>query len=188
MNEHQTISLESEAGFRALFQYATVGILVIGSDGRIELANPCIEKLFGFTNAELIGQPVEILIPESLRKKHVDHRDDYFNKPKARPMGYGLNLLARRKGGIEFPVEISLGHYQLADEKLAVAFITDITDRKVAEKKLLENKFKLDDETEGLKLLNQAGNSLWQIEDLQEGLYEILASAIQITKADKGNV
>lgn len=136
MNENQTISLESEAGFKALFQYATIGIIVIGSDGRIELANPCIEKLFDYTNAELIGQQVEILIPQALRRRHEHHRDEYFKRPKARSMGYGLNLFARRKDGFEFPVEISLGHYRLGSERLAVAFITDITERKKADEDL----------------------------------------------------
>jgi PAS domain S-box-containing protein len=136
MNEENVLTLESEAGFRALFEFATVGILVISSGGRIELANPCIEKLFGYTKAELIGQPIEILIPETFRKMHVHHREGYFNRPKARPMGYGLRLFARKKDGFEFPVEISLGHYQLDDEQLAVAFVTDITESKRSQEEL----------------------------------------------------
>jgi len=130
MSSHELLSVESEAGFRALFEFATVGILVINRDGQIELANPCLRKMFGYSNAELIGQPVEILIPESLREAHESHRADYFEKPKARPMGLGLELFARRKSGEEFPVEISLGHYQLDGETLAMAFVTDITERK----------------------------------------------------------
>lgn len=129
MNEPNTLSLESEAGFKALFQYATVGILVISSGGRIELSNPCAEKLFGYEKTELTGQLVDLLVPEAFRANHVHHRDGYFQKPKARPMGYGLNLFARKKDGTQFPVEISLGHYQLDNESLAVAFITDITER-----------------------------------------------------------
>jgi PAS domain S-box-containing protein len=136
MIEQSTISLESEAGFKALFEYATVGILVISSRGRIELANPCIEKLFGYKKAELIGQPIEILIPEAFREKHIHHREGYFNRPKARPMGYGLSLFARKKDGFEFPVEISLGHYQLDNEQLAVAFVTDITESKRSQEEL----------------------------------------------------
>lgn len=142
MSQPQLLSLESEAGFRALFEYATVGILVIGSDGSIELANPTIEKLFDYPTGELIGKPIEILIPESFQKRHVHHRTRYFEKPVARPMGYGMNLFARRKGGVEFPVEISLGYYELDNEKLAVAFITDITVRAASEEKyrnLFEN-------------------------------------------------
>jgi len=136
MPEQSTLTLESEAGFKALFEYATVGILVISSEGRIELANPCIERLFGYKKAELIGQLVEVLIPEAFRHKHVHHREGYFNRPKARPMGYGLSLFARKKDGFEFPVEISLGHYQLDDERLAVAFVTDITESKRSQEEL----------------------------------------------------
>lgn len=136
MTEHNTLSLESEAGFKALFEYATVGILVIRAGGLIELANPCIEKLFGYKKAELIGQLVEVLIPEAFRHNHVHHRDGYFNRPKARPMGYGLSLYARKKDGIEFPVEISLGHYQLDNQELAVAFVTDITESKRSQEEL----------------------------------------------------
>ncbi|AEV98225.1 PAS/PAC sensor signal transduction histidine kinase [Niastella koreensis GR20-10] len=133
MSDPQILSFESEAGFQALFQYATIGILVINREGYIQLANPCIEKMFGFKNEELISQPVELLIPEAMQKKHTKYRDKYFESPKARPMGYGLNLFAKKKNGSEFPVEISLGHYELYGEQLAVAFVTDISERVNAE-------------------------------------------------------
>lgn len=129
MNEMNALLLENEAGFKALFQYATVGILVISGGGKIELSNPCVDRLFGYEKEELNGQLVEILIPEVFRENHVQYREGYFKRPKARPMGYGLNLFARKKDGTQFPVEISLGHYQLYDQQLAVAFITDITER-----------------------------------------------------------
>ncbi|MFM9950768.1 MAG: ATP-binding protein [Saprospiraceae bacterium] len=151
--------LESKAGFQALFEYATVGILVVGHEGQIELANPYIEKLFGYTNAELVRQPVEILIPETYRKKHVHYREAYVRKPKVRPMGEGLHLLGRRKDGSEFPVEISLGHYQLDQEQLAVAFITDITERKrhrdELEAKVKERTLELTQSLEREKELNE---------------------------------
>lgn len=133
MKEQRSISLESEAGFRALFEYATVGIVVASARGIIELANPHAEELFGYRNAELIGKPLEVLIPKELGKKHEGHREKYFQRPKARPMGYGMDLYARKKSGEVFPVEISLGHYQLEGEMLAVAFVTDISARKKAE-------------------------------------------------------
>lgn len=138
METHQTVALESEAGFRALFENATIGILVVGQGGNIELMNPNAERLFGYINAELIGKPIEVLLPESLHHKHRHHRDSYFEKPKARPMGRGMDLYARRKDGSVFPVEISLGYYELAGEKLAMAFITDITKRKEDEEKLIK--------------------------------------------------
>jgi len=128
MGALHSISPENEAGFKALFDYATVGILVINSDGKIKLANPCIGKLFDYLIPELIGKPIEILIPEAFKEKHIHNRVNYFRKPHARPMGYGLNLHARKKDGFEFPVEISLAHYQFGNEELAVAFVTDITE------------------------------------------------------------
>lgn len=126
--EYRTASLESEAGFRVLFECATISILVISQRGEIELSNPCAEALFGYGPAELIGKPVEVLIPGHLRTKHQGLREEYFEAPKARPMGLGLELYACKKNGAVFPVAISLGHYELEGEKLAFAFITDITD------------------------------------------------------------
>ena len=160
------ISLESEAGFKALFDYATIAILVISRAGRIELINPAAEKLFGYNNAELIGQSLEMLIPGDLRHQHVQHRTKYFEKPKARPMGRGIDLFAQKKEGPIFPVEISLGYYQLDGEMLAVAFVTDITERKQMEqqlkeanesleKKVIERTFELTEALEREKELNE---------------------------------
>lgn len=140
MPDPQTILYESEAGFQALFKYAPMGIIVIDRQGIIQLSNPCIEKYFGYRNAELVGEPVEILIPDTRRKKHEQHLEKYFNNPRARSMGYGLNLFARKKDGREFPVEISLAHYELYEEQLAVAFITDITEKIKAEEQAKQSK------------------------------------------------
>ncbi|SKC83525.1 sensor histidine kinase [Ohtaekwangia koreensis] len=136
MVEQKVISLESEAGFRVLFECATVSILVINEQGSIGLANPCAEGLFAYSPAELIGQPIEVLLPDDLRARHAHHRSGYFAKPKTRPMGLGMELYGRKKNGEVFPVAISLGHYELDGETLAVAFVTDITDQ-VKTKKLV---------------------------------------------------
>jgi len=159
MDAQMPVTFESEAGFKALFEFATIGILVINSGGKIELSNPCVEKLFGYEKGELSGQLVELLVPEAFHKNHVHHRQGYFQKPKARPMGYGLNLFARRKDGTEFPVEISLGHYELDNERLAVAFVTDITERKRTseelEAKVKERTWELTQSLEREKELNE---------------------------------
>jgi PAS domain S-box-containing protein len=136
MDKLGEIALESEAGFRALFEYATIGIVVINHKGEIELINPSAKKLFGYQASELIGQTIEVLIPESFRRRHIHHREEYNSSPKARPMGLGIDLYALKKDGTIFPVEISLGHYQLGDEHKAMAFITDISKRKSAETEL----------------------------------------------------
>ena len=143
--EFKIASLESEAGFKALFRHASIAILVMGREGSIELLNPCAEKLFGYQAAELIGKPVEVLMPGHLRHRHVQHRSDFFEKPRARPMGYGSTLYALKKDGTEFPAEISLGHYQLDGEMLAVAFVTDISERKYLEDQLLKARENLEE-------------------------------------------
>jgi PAS domain S-box-containing protein len=129
-------TLESDIAFKTLFQYATIGILVINKYGTISLVNPCAEQLFGYGPSELVHQPLENLLPENLRDHHTNHREGYFKNPKARAMGTGLDLFARKKDGTVFPVEISLGHYELEGERMAVAFVTDITQRKRSEEEL----------------------------------------------------
>lgn len=136
--EQKPISLENETGFRVLFECATVSVLVVSQKGKIELANPCAETLFGYQPGELIEKPVEALIPQELRDRHTHHREGYFHKPKTRPMGLGMELHGAKKNGEIFPVAISLGHYELEGEKLAVAFITDITDQVKAKKLVAE--------------------------------------------------
>lgn len=138
MSRLQQLSLESEAGFKVLFECATIAILVVNDRGNIELSNPCANKLFGYNPSELIGKSVEMLVPEHLYRKHVYHRENYFAQPKTRPMGLGMELYARKKNGNSFPVEISLGHYELEGEKLAVAFVTDITEQLKAKKIVAE--------------------------------------------------
>src|ERR1041384_7090357 len=93
---------------RALLDAAPDGMVVVDAAGRIVLANRQAQTMFGFTSDELLGQRVEILLPEAYRVSHRDHRTAYHAAPRTRPMGLGMELLARRKDGREFPVEISL--------------------------------------------------------------------------------
>jgi PAS domain S-box-containing protein len=101
MTSNNPLFFESETAFHALFHYATIGILVVDANGNMKLANPCLEKLFGYSNTDLIGHPVEILLPEMFREIHVQHRDLYFKNPKARPMGYGLSLITDKQRTLE---------------------------------------------------------------------------------------
>ncbi len=136
MKDPNEILLENEKAFKSLFEHATISILVTDETGAINLVNPNAEKLFGYTKEELSGKPIEILIPEQLKDIHRQYRQQYFKAPKARPMGLGKDLFARDKNGRTFPVEISLGYYKLGTKKMAVAFITDVSERKKAEEVL----------------------------------------------------
>jgi PAS domain S-box-containing protein len=119
----------SEAKFRGLLETAPDAIIGVTSDGVIALVNAQTERLFGYDRAELVGQPVEILVPEHARSMHPAHRRRYFSQPRPRPMGAGMQLSARRKDGSEFPAEISLSALHTEDGLMVSAAIRDVTER-----------------------------------------------------------
>jgi len=121
-----TVADDGAAAALALFASDAQGIAIVDQGGRIVRANPRLARLFGYDDGELVGQSVEMLIPERLRTAHTSHRDDYFKSPRTRPMGIGLDLVGRRKDGKEFPVDVSLSSFQSGDEPLVMAFITEI--------------------------------------------------------------
>jgi len=132
-NLAQTRREESESTARALFQAAAQAIFIVDPSGRVVMANPATEKMLGYTESELIGQSIEVLVPEAARQRHVAHRTGYFAHPQSRPMGLGMDLQARRKDGSTFDAEISLSYIQSLQGTLAVAFVTDISKRKADE-------------------------------------------------------
>jgi PAS domain S-box-containing protein len=127
---------KSEALARAVLASATEGIILIDAGGGIIVVNPAAARMFGYDPGDLLGQSLEVLLPERIRGAHAGHRTGYFAGPRARPMGIGLDLAGRRRDGSEFPVEISLSYVEAPDGVLAMAFITDITERKRAEAQL----------------------------------------------------
>ena len=102
------LSVRSEQLHSQLLDAAPDAMVVVGAGGRIDLVNVQTEKLFGYARSELIGQDVEILIPERFRRAHAGHLGRFFAHPAARPMGAGTELFGRRKDGVEIPVEVSL--------------------------------------------------------------------------------
>ena len=124
--------------FQALFNYASIGILVTSASGEIQMANKYIEHQFGYEENELVGQKVETLIPRRYSERHVHHRERYASDPHSRPMGLGMELSGLKKDGTEFPVEVSLGHYTIEGENFALAFINDITQRKETEQAIVQ--------------------------------------------------
>ncbi|HET6149426.1 MAG TPA: PAS domain S-box protein [Polyangia bacterium] len=127
-----------EARFRGLLEAAPDAMVIVAQDGRIQLVNGQVETLFGYRRAELLGQPVEILVPPRYRDQHPDSRSDYFRGAQARPMGAGLDLRGLRKDGSEFPAEISLAPMQTEEGVLVTAAIRDITQRKRLEQRTQE--------------------------------------------------
>ena len=125
MPDHRSQTLERE-----FLEFAPDAVIGVDETGEIKLVNSRTQAVFGYTRGELIGEQVEMLVPESVRRTHVGHRDRYFDAPRTRPMGAGVDLYARRKDGTEFPCEISLSTVATDSGMMALAAIRDITDRR----------------------------------------------------------
>jgi PAS domain S-box-containing protein len=121
---------QSQTLERELLEFAPDAVVGVSEAGEIVLVNSRTQVVFGYSREELIGRHVEMLVPEAIRSAHVGHRDRYFESPRTRPMGAGLDLSARRKDGSEFPCEISLSTVATEDGMMALAAIRDITDRR----------------------------------------------------------
>ena len=125
----------AERQFEQLLEFAPDAVVGVDELGVIVLVNRQVERVFGYGRDELIGEPVERLVPERFHTIHVSHRARYLADPRTRPMGTGLALLAVRKDGSEFPAEISLSSIEVESGALAIAAIRDITDRQSAERR-----------------------------------------------------
>ncbi|HUI53748.1 MAG TPA: PAS domain S-box protein [Bryobacteraceae bacterium] len=121
----------------ALLESASQAIVSIDRAGRIVLANQRTEEMFGYDRDELLGARIEMLLPESKRAVHSKDRDEFFARPRARPMGIGMDLSGRRKDGTEVPVEVSLSYVEIEEGVFAIAFVSDISQRKRLEEQLM---------------------------------------------------
>ena len=169
----------------SLFENATEGIILTDRSAKIVLVNPAAEKMFGYSSNELIGQTIETLIPQRLHAKHVDLRDGFYHKPSNRSMGTGRDLFARRKDDSEFPVEVSLSHYQQKNETFVIAFVVDITTRKEIEKNVLKQKLELEKISNDIRKLN--ADLEGKVEErtliLKEALQKLEESQIELNES-----
>jgi PAS domain S-box-containing protein len=171
--------------FEALFNYATIGIVVTDHSGNIIDFNKYAENQFGYSREEITGKAVEILIPHSLHGIHVGHRKGFYRHPEPRRMGEGRDLYALKKDGTEFPVEVSLSHYVIGEETFVIAFVIDITVRKRSEVVVLRQNADLERITRDIRQLNSELEQ--KVDDrtkmLQETLVELERSRKELSEA-----
>lgn len=128
-----------------LFTTAAEGLVVVDASGSILMHNPRLNAMFGYDEGELVGASVEVLLPDAVRKRHVDHRNAYDKKPVQRSMGIGMDLRGKRKDGTVLPVEVSLNHFEVDGARYVMGLITDITLRRAAEDELKRTNQELED-------------------------------------------
>ncbi|MEI9972626.1 MAG: PAS domain S-box protein [Ignavibacteriota bacterium] len=136
-NDLTTIFQKSGKLVTALLESASQAIVSIDRGGRIVMANRRAEEIFGYSTAELLGARIEMLLPDAKRASHSQERDKFFERPRTRPMGIGMDLSGRRKDGREVPVEVSLSYVEIDEGVFAIAFVSDISGRKRLEEQLL---------------------------------------------------
>lgn len=136
--------LQGDVTIKTLLESLAEGVVIINESGRIIIINTRFSQLTGYERQEVMGESLEIFLPEGLLQKHNQHIAKFFEEPRIRPMGLNLELIARRKDNTLFPVEISLSFLKTETEKLGLAFITDISSRKKAEDELKERNLELD--------------------------------------------
>lgn len=178
----------------SLFENATEGIILTNGAGNIIMANPAAEKTFDYFKGELIGQPIEVLIPDKVKPHHHQMRDGFYQKPSNRVMGNGRDLNGRKKDGTDIPVEVSLSHYQREGELFVIVFIVDITQRKEIENSMLKQKAELEKITDKIRQLNAdlevkveertliLKEALQKLEQSQEELSEALDKERQLNE------
>lgn len=161
-----------EARVRALLDSAPDAAVVIDAEGVIVLVNKQTEALFGYERDELVGQPVEKLMPPRFHERHHEHRGSYFRHPRTRPMGAGLELAGLRKNGTDFPVDISLSALETDEGRLATAFIRDATERVEAEETRRRNEERLaqliESAPDAVVIIDEAGKMLLVNEQTEE--------------------
>lgn len=165
--------------FGVAFDYATIGIVVMDEEGKIQNINPHAEQEFGYEKEELLGKEIEVLIPERFRKRHKAYRVKFAKDPQPRLMGKGRDLFAVKKDGSEFPVEVSLGPYYVENRLFVMAFIIDNTIRIQQKETVIRQHDKLEKAAAEIRLLNS------ELEKKIEGRTKILLQTLDELEKSK---
>lgn len=185
-NIEREIAAKESDRFQALFQYASMGILVADGKGVIVMANNFLLKQFGyFDPLELQGKKIETLIPARYHQRHVGHRSEYEINPRPRSMGLGFDLYGLKKDGTEIPVEISLSNFISNDEHFTIAFISDISKRKEIENAVMSQKEQLASINSKIEGLNNELEEKVELrtQQLKQTLEQLQESKDELSKA-----
>jgi PAS domain S-box-containing protein len=173
-----------------LLESAPDGMVIVNADGKIVVVNSQTEILFGYSRQELIGQPVELLIPARLGRLHAKHRESFLVDPHVRPMGAGQELLGKRKNGVEFPVDISLSPLRTPQGLFVTSAVRDITERKRAEEQIKKLNAELGEALRRAERLGATGelatNMAHEIENALDTLAKLLLQLERHPTADPG--
>lgn len=162
--------------FEGFLESAPDALTIVDTDGKITVVNEQTEELFGYEQADLLGETIELLIPGRHREQHVSHREQYVESPETRPMGADLELYALHKDGSEFPVDIALSPVQIGDHVEVMAAIRDISTRKWREEELRERERRLERQNERLDQFASVVSH-----DLKN-LFSVASGGVELTK------
>jgi PAS domain S-box-containing protein len=174
---------KQEIEFRGLLESGPDAIVIVDSRGDILLINDQTERLFGYRREELLGQPVEILMPDRFRAQHRLHRARYLGMPRVRPMGSAMELYARRRDASEFPVEVSLGPLATEEGLLVSAAVRDITARKLIEAELESNRAKMISSARLSALGTMAGGIAHEINNPLAVVHALASDLVELAEA-----
>ncbi len=163
----------SEQMLEALFEYSPDGIAVVDQRGRIKRINRTMETLFGYNRIELINLPIEVLVPERFKDRHIGHREKYHMHPHSRPMGAGMEFFGRRKDGSEFPVDIMLGSVETSQGTVVNAVVRDVSERQHSEQAIRQR-------GQEIQSLHDIGQTIISSVDVQTVLDSILEKALTL--------
>jgi len=185
--EDVTERTRGELRSRELIEAAPDAMVIIDASGQILLVNAQTEQLFGYERAELMGAPVEVLLPERYRERHREHRNAFLAAPRVRPMGMGIELYALRKSGEEFPVEISLSPLETDRGPVVSASIRNITEVRHAQRELARQRDALEIANQDLARSNSELEQFASVasHDLQEPLRKLVSFA-ELLRSDLG--
>jgi len=182
------------AHLTSLFENATEGIVLTDRRGKIVLVNPAAQRMFGYTEDELMEHPIEVLIPQRYQPHHQELREEFYHHPQNREMGHGRDLYGKKKDGSDMPLEVSLSHYKKEEELFVIAFIIDITERKKIEDNIKKQRQELEQMAIDMRKLNAQlevkveertlilKEALKKLEESQEELSQALSQEKQLSE------